>query len=108
MTTLVWHEAHPPRGLDAAAVTRLVRVLANRPVRGIRQGVPVVVFEAWSFGGDVRWFIGAEAGIPENLPWSLCAQMPGLRLVRCPQVNRPPLTLAADVRLSTLSVPLRT
>lgn len=105
MVELVWHECHPPRDLDLAAVTAMLRPLAGRPKLGMLRRTPVAVFEAWSDGGHLRWLLGVEPMLG-NLPEQLKAQLPRLAVVKG-AAGRPALDTAVELRLNGLANPLR-
>jgi hypothetical protein len=104
---LQWFEMHPPRDLDLAAVTALVRPLTDRPRTGLGAGVPLVVFEVWSFGGQIRYLLGVDQRLAQTVPVGLKAQAPRLGLVPVKRTLRPMLRLAADARLYGTTAPLR-
>lgn len=107
MADLQWFEMHPPRGLDLAAVTALVRPLADRPRTGFGGGVPLVAFEVWNIGGQIRYLLGVDHRLARSVPVELAAQLPGLAFVLVRWTVRPVLRLAADVRLHGTTAPLR-
>src|SRR5437773_6514912 len=107
MTDLIWLELFPPRGLDLAAMTNLMRTVANRPVRGVLRRTPVLAFEVWSHGSQVRWLLGLEPPLATSVPAQFQAQLPGLGISRRAVPARPMLLRASEVRLSGLSFPLR-
>jgi hypothetical protein len=108
MPDLRWFELFLPRGLDLGAVTALIRPLASRPRMGmLLPRMPVVVFECWSFAGELHWLLGVESIIAARVPSELEAQLPGLSLVEQDEPRRPVLAVAVDLRLQGLSNPLR-
>jgi energy-coupling factor transporter ATP-binding protein EcfA2 len=103
---LVWLELYPPHDLDLAAVTAMLRPLANRPRLGMLRRTPVVVFECWSDAGTLRWLLGVEPMLAAQIPAQFRAQMPRLGIVRRAPA-RPVVTVAVDLRLQGLANPLR-
>lgn len=107
MPDLRWFELFPGRDLSLVDVTAMTRVLAGRPRRGLRQLQPVVAFEIWLSRDQVRWLVGCEADVARHLPSELAAQSPKLSLAAvADSPRRRPLT-ARDLRLSSMSFPLR-
>jgi hypothetical protein len=84
-----------------------MRVLSGRPRLGLRQLQPVVVFEAWLTGDDVRWLIGCDEAIARHLPGELVAQVPGLSVVTATASPRVIPITAREVAPSHLAFPLR-
>lgn len=107
MADLQWFEVNPPRELDLAAVTAAVRPLADRPRTGLGGSVPLVVFELWGVGGEVRYLLGVDHRLGTTAPVELTAQLPRLGLVPVKRLVRPVTGLAAEVRLHSTSAPLR-
>ncbi|HVI69450.1 MAG TPA: hypothetical protein VM581_03240 [Magnetospirillaceae bacterium] len=108
MPDLCWFEIHPPREVDLAAVTAVIRPLASRPRYGFPAATPPVVFEMWSIGGKVSWLLGMDHRLSGSLPAQLQAHLPRLGLTPQPTPQRPALSVGATVRLAGLSSPLRT
>ena len=107
MTDFTWFEAHPPRELDLADVTALVRVLAGRPRLGLPQLQPLVTFELWLSRDRVRWLVGCDERIARHMPGELAAQVRGLSLTSVRSSPRQRPVTAREVRLSSLAYPLR-
>jgi hypothetical protein len=107
MAELRWFEVTPPRDVDLAAVTSVLRPLANRPRPGLTGTTPLTVFEAWAHGGEIHWRLGVDAQIAREVSAQLRAHLPKMGLTRLPRAKRPALLLGADVRLRGLSSPLR-
>jgi hypothetical protein len=107
MADLRWFEVTPPRDVDLAAVTSVLRPLANRPRPGLTGTTPVVVFEAWGYDSEIHWRLGVDAQVAREVPAQLRAHLPKLGLTRLSRPKRPALLLGADVRLRGLSSPLR-
>src|SRR5262245_23549385 len=78
MPELIWFELSPPRDMDLAAVTALLRPLASRPQRGLVAVPPLVAFELWSRGGAISWRMGVDKTQAGILPPQLAAHLPGL------------------------------
>lgn len=106
MADLQWFEMHPPCNIDLAAVTALVRPLADRPRAGLG-GVPLVAFEIWAVGSQIRYLLGVDHRLAQTVPAELKAQVPRLGLVPVKRTVRPMLRMAADVRLHGTTAPLR-
>jgi hypothetical protein len=108
--TFKWYEAHPPRDLALPDVTGLVRALASRPKQGLLRTTPIVVFELRISKGVVRWLFGHDVQIG-GMPHSLTAQLPGLTFTPLEagelRTLRPTTALARDVRVGSISEPLR-
>jgi hypothetical protein len=107
MNNLEWFDLAPPRSLDLAAVTRLMRPLASRPRVGIMQRTPIAVFELWIEPGRVRWLLGVDDRLARWLPFELQAQVPRLGISKTEAPERPVPLVGADVRLSSFAFPLR-
>lgn len=107
MIDLVWLELHPPRNLTVEQLTAALRPLATRPRLGFTGRTPVVVFEAWSHAGSVRWLLGVERLLLGTVPQQLQAQMPGLAITGCDDRPADPLAVAVDLRLTSVANPLR-
>lgn len=107
MTDFTWFEAHPPRSLDLAGVTALVRVLAARPRLGLQQVQPVVTFELWLSHDRARWLIGCDERIARHLPGELAAQVGGLSFAAVESSPRRRPVTAREVRMSSMAYPLR-
>jgi hypothetical protein len=107
MPELAWFEAFPPDELKLDRVTAMLRVLAGRPLLGIRRLQPVVVFEQWTGKDIVRWLLGVDAQIARHLPGDLMAQVPGLSLTSVKDSPRRPPTTAREVQPSSVMYPLR-
>lgn len=107
MPELVWFELFPPRGLDLATVTAVVRPLASRPRLGLTRRMPVVVFECWSNEGMLRWLLGVEAVLAPQVPALLHTQLPNLGIVRRDDVDRPAVPVAVALRSQGLFNPMR-
>jgi hypothetical protein len=107
MTELRWFNAYPPRGLELADMTGLVRVLGGRPRAGTRKVQPLVVFELWLSRHDASWLVGAEQDVAASIRGQFVAQLPGLLLVDSAAPERPMPITAREVRPSNLSHPLR-
>jgi hypothetical protein len=108
MADFRWFEAAIPRNTSLPEVTALVRVLAGRPHYGLRRRQPVVVFELWLHQTRVRWLVGIEEEIARTLPGQLTAQLPGLVLTPVDDPERPEPITAREIRLTSLTYPLRT
>jgi hypothetical protein len=104
---LSWYELVPPRELDLAAVTGLLRPLASRPRLGLIPATPVVVLETHIAPGLVRWLLALDVRLVSTLPAALRAQLPGVVLVPVAAETRPRLAVAANLRLSSFTFPLR-
>lgn len=104
---LTWFELFPPRDLDLAAVTAMLRPIASRPRLGILKRTPVVVFECWGDGRGVRWLLGVESLLAAQLPDQLRAQLPQLGVVQQTTLERPLVDVAVELRLQGLANPLR-
>ncbi|MFG2377596.1 type IV secretory system conjugative DNA transfer family protein [Streptomyces sp. NPDC048504] len=105
----MWFEIHFPHELAAADVVRTLQPLAYRPLVGWFKRTPATVLEIRaSSGGDVRWLVGLDHQISDELPGQLQAQLPGLVLVPLDQPSRPVPMVAANVRVSSLTTALRT
>jgi hypothetical protein len=104
---LSWYELVPPRGLDLADATTLLRPLASRPRLGLLPATPVVALETHLAPGLVRWLLGLDVRLVGTLPVALRAQLPGVALVPVAAETRPRPALAANLRLSSFTFPLR-
>jgi hypothetical protein len=104
---LKWFDLSLPREMDLAGVTAVLRPLANRPRLGLAAVTPLVVFELWGRGGAISWRLGVDARIAQRLPSELAAHLPRLGIEPIVEDDRPPLTLAADLRMQGLSSALR-
>jgi hypothetical protein len=69
--------------------------------------VPLVVFEIWSVGGEIKYLLGVDHRLAGSAPVEMAAQLPRLGLVPAKRSARPVLRLAADVRLHGIAAPLR-
>lgn len=107
MTSLRWREAHPPRGLELAQMTAMVRVLAGRPRFGWQRQWPLVVFEVWISRDRVRWLLGCDEHIARHLPGELAAQVPGLTFTALSDSPRQSPVTARELRLPSVASPLR-
>ncbi len=107
MTNFAWFEAHPPRTLDLAGVTALVRVLATRPRLGLQQVQPIVTFELWLSKDRARWLVGCDQQIARHLPGELAAQVGGLSFTSVRTTPRRRPITAREVRVSSAAYPLR-
>lgn len=107
MADLRWFEVSPPRDVDLAAVTAVLRPLANRPRLGLTATTPLAVFEVWGYGGEIHWRFGVDAQLAREVAAQLRAHLPKMGLTPLPKVQRPALLLGADMRLHGLSSPLR-
>ena len=107
-TSLHWFEIHFPHELTAADVVKALQPLAYRPLVGWFKQTPAVVLEIRaSSGGDIRWLVGLDHRVANALPRQMQAQLPGLVLVSLDQPPRPVPVVAANVRLSSLTQPVR-
>lgn len=107
-TNLQWFEVHFPHELTAANVVKTLQPLAYRPLVGWFKQTPAVVLEIRaSSGGDIHWLVGVDHRINEQLPRQMQAQLRGLTLVPLDHPNRPVPLVAANVRLSSLTRPIR-
>jgi hypothetical protein len=102
-----WFEAHPPRTLDLADVTGLVRVLATRPRLGLQQIQPVVTFELWLGKDQVKWLVGCDQQIARHFPGELAAQVGGLSFTAARSTPRCRPVTAREVRITSSAYPLR-
>lgn len=108
MAELRWFEISPPREVNLAAVTALLRPLASRPPATLTGAVPLAVFELWGLGGrEVRYRIGLDPRVSRGVATQLVAHLPRLGLTPLPDADRPSPLLAAEVRLHGLATPLR-
>ncbi|WP_199040075.1 type IV secretory system conjugative DNA transfer family protein [Glycomyces salinus] len=106
MRELRWFDLTPPRDIDLADVTTLLRPLAHRPKVGWTYSTPLVVFELWGENGRVGWRLGVDARIVGQIAEAFHAHLPRLGMAASTS-HRQSLHLAADVRLSTLAATLR-
>jgi hypothetical protein len=106
-SSFIWSELYPPRNIDLAAVTALVRPLVNRPQLGLIPRTPAVVFELWSHQGTLRWLLGVERVLGVRFADQLSAQVPRLQMIRLKDAGRPIALLASNIRLTGLSQLLR-
>jgi energy-coupling factor transporter ATP-binding protein EcfA2 len=104
---LRWFEINPPREITVEDVTALLRPLAHRRRFGWQQTPGLVVFELWSLQGRMSWRLGVDARIAAEVTQQLRAHLPGLGIARLMQMERPLLTVAAEIRLNTVAAPLR-
>jgi hypothetical protein len=107
MRTLDWFSLSLPRDLDLDQVTAVLRPLAHRPRYGLMDETPIVVFEVWSFGGQISWRLGLDERIARELPAKMAAHLPRLGIQPLTEAGRPKLTLAADTIVDGLVSPLR-
>lgn len=103
MPELQWFELNPPRGLDVAALTALIRPLADRPRSGFASATPPVVFEVWGLAGKVQYRIGLDGRIARDVVRQMPAHLPRLGLVPLGGVSRPSLLVAAEVSLGGMA-----
>lgn len=106
-TGLRWSEIYFDRELSRADVVRGLQPLAYRPHVGWSRKTPVVVFELRATSRSLRWLVGMDERISEELPGQLQAQLPGLVLVPLPKGRPGSTTVAAKVRPTSLTRPLR-
>ncbi|MFE4370420.1 type IV secretory system conjugative DNA transfer family protein [Streptomyces sp. NPDC056835] len=104
---LHWFEVHFPHSLTPDDVVRALQPLAYRPQLGWRRKTPVVVFELRAHADSIRWLVGVDPRISNELPAQLQAQLPGLVLSPELKSSRPLPALASSVRPSSLTQPLR-
>ncbi|CAM3526752.1 hypothetical protein TSOC111612_00870 [Tsukamurella ocularis] len=107
-TAMEWYELVPPRGIDLATVAAMVRPLASRPRLGWRHRTPLVVFEQWQINDRCRYLIGLETPLGQQQINQLKAAMPGLVALSIDASMRPPVNVALDIRLSSVSSVIRT
>jgi DNA helicase HerA-like ATPase len=107
MSELRWFDLTPPRDLDLETVTTLLRPLAYRPRVGLLHTTPPVVLELWGEGGRLGWRLGVDARVLGHVAETFHAHLPRLGMAPVSPEIRRPLSLAMDVRLSSLAAPLR-
>ncbi|WP_202918660.1 type IV secretory system conjugative DNA transfer family protein [Saccharothrix deserti] len=107
MAELIWREAVPPRGMDLADLTGLVRTLAGRPRLGLSQAQPVVTFEVWLDKQGARWLIGCDERLGRHFFGDLAVQLPNLSLTSVHSSPRQLPTTARDLQPSSFAYPFR-
>ncbi len=108
LSKLQWFEIHFVRSLTVAEVVRALQPLAYRPLIGWLRRTPAVALELRGSADGVRWLVGMDTSISEELAAQVRAQLPGLVLVALPNPPRRPMQVVANVHLSNLTGVLRT
>ncbi len=108
MNDVRWYELFQPRGMTLDTVTAFLRPLASRPRIGLRSTTPIVVFEQWASGGDVRYLMGVERPQDSALVEQLTAAVPGLTSIELATPPRESLRYGCEIRLTSVAASLRT
>ena len=106
-TDIRWFEICFDRELARADIVRGLQPLAYRSQVGWTRRTPIVVFELRASSRSLRWLVGMDEQSNEELPSQLQAQLPGLILVPLQKGRPSSNAVAAKVRPTSLTQPLR-